>query len=95
MKTSCCPKTWINFFKAGGDQHRQRILMLIKAHQRINASDILDKIRLSQPTLSHHIGILKHAGLIFEEKKGREVFYSLNRKNITSCCLGFMNKLVK
>ncbi len=89
----CCPKSWISFFKAGGDRHRQHILLLIKKHKRINASDILNKIKLSQPTLSHHLAILKNAGLIVEEKKGREVFYSINSKTISSCCLGFMDKL--
>lgn len=92
---SCCPKSWIGFFKAGSDTHRQRILMLIKNHKHINASDIISKIKLSQPTVSHHLAILKNAKLIIEEKKGREVFYSINNKTIASCCLGFMNKLVK
>lgn len=91
----CCPKSWIGFFKAGGDHHRQHILWLIKKYKRVNASDILNKIKLSQPTLSHHLGILKQAGLIIENKKGREVFYSIDSKTISSCCLGFMNKLAK
>lgn len=95
MNTFCCHKSWIRFFKAGADQHRQQILLLIKNHSHINASKILEKVKLSQPTLSHHLTILKNAKLITEEKKGREVFYSINHKTISSCCLGFMNKLVR
>jgi len=95
MNECHCPKTWISFFKAIGDHHRQSILELIKTHQSINASDIVKHNKLSQPTISHHLMILKRAGLIQEKKKGREVYYSINDKKISSCCLGFMHKLVK
>ncbi|NMB83965.1 winged helix-turn-helix transcriptional regulator [Candidatus Roizmanbacteria bacterium] len=93
MNVFCCPKSWLHFFKASADIHRQHILLLIKKHKKINASRILKEIKLSQPTLSHHLTILKNAGLIVEEKKGREVFYLINNKTISSCCLGFAKKM--
>jgi len=35
---------------------------------------------LSQPTVSHHLKILEKIGIIFSRKKGREIFYFLNKK---------------
>lgn len=95
MNECCNPKIWIKFFKAVSDGHRQRILTLIREHKAINASEIIKKIKLSQPTISHHLMILKQANLISVKKKGREVYYSLNSKMISSCCLGFMHQLAQ
>jgi DNA-binding transcriptional ArsR family regulator len=89
----CYPLKWHKFFKAACDKHRQQILALISQHRTINANQIIKKMDISQPTTSHHLKILSEAGLILAEKKGKEVFYSINKKNISSCCLGFMNKL--
>ncbi len=89
MKT-CYPSNWIKFFKAVCDEHRQMILQILKKNKRLNASQIIDKMSLSQPTVSHHLKILKDAQIINSKKTGKEVYYSLNIKNISGCCLGFM-----
>ena len=83
---------WHKFFKAACDERRQYILALISQRKTINASQIVKKMSLSQPTVSHHLKILSEAGLILTEKKGKEIFYSVNEKNIASCCTGFMDK---
>ncbi len=90
-----CPKKWGAFFKAAHDIHRQHILSIIKAHREVNASQILSYLKLSQPTLSHHLKILKEAGLIKAEKRGKEVVYSINSDQIHECCRGFMNRFGK
>lgn len=91
----CCPPKWLKFFKAACDDHRQRILVLINQHKTVNASQIVNKVRLSQPTVSHHLKILKEADLIKANKKGKEVFYSINKKNIASCCMGFVKRFTQ
>lgn len=90
-----CPLKWLKFFKAACDSHRQHILTLINNHKTINASQINSKIKLSQPTVSHHLKILKEANLITAEKKGKEVFYTINKKNIKNCCTNFSKKFSK
>ena len=95
MKKCCFPKTWVKFFKAASDSHRQLILSLIKGSKIINATQIVKKVGLSQPTVSHHLKILQEASLVVGKKKGKEIYYSLNQKAISSCCLGFVNKLIK
>ena len=95
MDECCGPKTLVKFFHAVADHHRQNILSMIKGHKNINASNIEEKIKLSQPTISHHLAILKEAKLITAKKKGRETYYSLNQKIISSHCLALIKKLSK
>jgi ArsR family transcriptional regulator, arsenate/arsenite/antimonite-responsive transcriptional repressor len=87
-----CPKSWLTFFKAVHNEQRQEILHIIHKAKTINASDILKNIKLSQPTLSHHLSILVDAKIIDAEKKGKEVIYKVNQDFISHCCLGFVKK---
>jgi len=41
---------------------------------------------MTQPSVSHHLDILKRAGLVLSEKRGREVFYRFNADKIVECC---------
>lgn len=94
MTDSClCTPRLVSFFKAGCDEHRQRILAVVRKHKRINAHNILKYLDISQPTLSHHLKILKEANLLRAEKEGKEVFFSLHQENITDCCNDFMKEL--
>ena len=51
-------------FKALGDENRLRILKLVSQGEDLCACRILDELDITQPTLSHHMKILKDAGLI-------------------------------
>ncbi len=64
-------------FKALNDETRRQILDLLK-EKDMSAGDIADRFNISKPSISHHLELLKHAGLITSEKKGQFVFYSLN-----------------
>ena len=44
------------------------------------------ELRLTQPTISHHLAILRDAGLVNIERQGRETYYSLNQTFLTVCC---------
>ena len=67
-------------FKALGDENRLRILKLVSQGEDLCACRILDELDITQPTLSHHVKILKDAGLISARKQGRWMHYSLNRE---------------
>jgi ArsR family transcriptional regulator len=71
----------INTLKALGDSHRQNILTLL-ASQEMGACEIIHAIGLSQPAVSHHLKILKQAGLIDSKKEGKNVFYTLNKEGL-------------
>jgi ArsR family transcriptional regulator, arsenate/arsenite/antimonite-responsive transcriptional repressor len=64
-------------FQALSDPTRRQIVQLLKKQDR-TPSDILSKITISQPTLSHHLDILKRANLIDGTREGQFIRYSLN-----------------
>jgi ArsR family transcriptional regulator, arsenate/arsenite/antimonite-responsive transcriptional repressor len=88
-----CTDQMLHFFKAGGDEHRQLILSLICKHKSLNVNQILEHVKISQPTLSHHLKILREAKFVVTEKRGKEVFYSLNLQNISECCNSLMSEV--
>ncbi|MPV49943.1 MULTISPECIES: helix-turn-helix transcriptional regulator [unclassified Pseudactinotalea] len=66
-------------FKALGDPSRLRLLSLIAAHEggRACVCDLTEPLGLSQPTVSHHLRVLREAGLVTSERRGTWVHYSL------------------
>jgi ArsR family transcriptional regulator len=75
----------VAFAKAIADDTRQRIMTLCCC-TRMNVGDIAEAIGVTQPTASHHLAILRDAGLVTIEREGRETYYSLNQERITVCC---------
>lgn len=66
-----------DLFKALNDETRRQILELLKERD-MNAGEIADAFKISKPSISHHLDILKRAELISSEKKGQFIEYSLN-----------------
>ncbi|HEX3387188.1 MAG TPA: autorepressor SdpR family transcription factor [Mucilaginibacter sp.] len=64
-------------FKALNDQTRRDILELLK-EKDMTAGDIADKFDISKPSISHHLDLLRQAGLVVSVKEGQFIFYSLN-----------------
>ncbi len=64
-------------FKALSDCTRREILNLLRAGP-MSAGEILGHFSLTGASLSHHLSILKQAGLIDDEKKGKYIIYTLN-----------------
>lgn len=64
-------------FKALSDPTRRKILYMLK-EKEMCAGDISDIFDISKPSISHHLNILTQAGLVLREKKGQNVYYSLN-----------------
>ena len=64
-------------FKALNDQTRRDILELLK-EKELTAGEIADKFDISKPSISHHLDLLKQAGLIEADKQGQFIYYSLN-----------------
>ncbi|HVW16231.1 MAG TPA: autorepressor SdpR family transcription factor [Mucilaginibacter sp.] len=64
-------------FKALNDQTRRDILELLK-EKDMTAGDIADKFSISKPSISHHLDLLRQAGLVVSVKEGQFIYYSLN-----------------
>lgn len=75
----------VAFAKAIADETRQQIMALCCC-RRLNVGDIAREIGVTQPTASHHLAILRDAGLVTIEREGRETYYSLNQARVTVCC---------
>lgn len=64
-------------FKALSDPTRREIINLLKK-QKLPVGDILEHFDMTGATISHHLSILKDAGLVTSEKKGKYIYYELN-----------------
>lgn len=87
----CCPgllsapldedqaETLAQVFKALGDPVRLRLLSMIasRAGGEVCVCDLTPAFDVSQPTISHHLKLLKQAGLIDSERRGTWVYYRL------------------
>ncbi|MBU0492135.1 MAG: metalloregulator ArsR/SmtB family transcription factor [Chloroflexi bacterium] len=81
----------VEFCKALSDDTRQRILqMLLEGEMCV--SDIVAAFAMSQPTISHHLGVLRQFNLVTSRKEGQQVFYTINRENVMECCGQLMAK---
>jgi ArsR family transcriptional regulator len=75
----------VEFCKTLADDTRQQILVML-LEREMSVGDIVDAFSMSQPTISHHLGILKQFGLVVSRKEGKQVFYAINRDNVVTCC---------
>ena len=67
-----------DLFKALGDPHRLRILAtLCRTKHEVCVCDFTDAFPLNQPTVSHHLKVLRDAGLVTCERRGTWVYYTL------------------
>ena len=64
-------------FKALNDPTRREILELLQQRD-MTAGEIVDQFTISGPSISHHLDLLKQAGLVNAEKDGQYIYYSLN-----------------
>ncbi|HEY8929306.1 MAG TPA: autorepressor SdpR family transcription factor [Mucilaginibacter sp.] len=64
-------------FKALNDPTRREILELLKAKD-LTAGEIADQFNISKPSISHHLDLLRQAGLVVSVKEGQFIYYSLN-----------------
>jgi len=64
-------------FKALNDPTRREILELLK-DKDLSAGDIAAKFNMTRPSISHHLDLLKQAGLVVSVKEGQFQYYSIN-----------------
>ncbi|HVL84531.1 MAG TPA: metalloregulator ArsR/SmtB family transcription factor [Pseudonocardia sp.] len=71
-------------FKALGDPLRLRLLSLIAAHEggEVCVCDLTPRFDVSAPTISHHLKVLREAGLITGERRGTWVYYRVRPETL-------------
>lgn len=64
-------------FFAMGDSTRQGIILALERTDELNVSQLADRLPLSRPAISHHLKVLRQAGLVDVRRQGTEHFYFL------------------
>jgi DNA-binding transcriptional ArsR family regulator len=64
-------------FRLLTDKTRLNILLILAAGER-NVSSLCEELKLPQPTVSHHLGLLRMSNVIGNRRAGKQVFYGLN-----------------
>lgn len=76
------PPAWqrmAKVFEALGDEHRQRIMLTFAPGERLNVGQIAEVSTLARSTVSHHLKVLREAGVLGSEKLGKEVYFWVNK----------------
>ena len=81
----------IYFAKALADETRQKIMNLVCC-KWLSVNEIVEQLHVTQPTVSHHLAILREGGLVDTREEGKQTFYSLNQERIAYCCGQLMIK---
>lgn len=76
----------ITFAKAMADETRQKIMSILCCDWMC-VNDVVERLgNVTQPTVSHHLSILRDANLVNTRREGKQVFYSLNQASVSYCC---------
>jgi len=79
----CCD--FDDFVKAMADEPRQCILALLQTGE-MSVSELHEHFTTTQPTLSHHLAILRRANLVIARREGRRTFYRANPACVGEGC---------
>jgi ArsR family transcriptional regulator len=81
----------VQFAKALADDTRQKIMSLCCCSW-LSVNEIVEKTNVTQPTVSHHLAVLREAGLVNVREEGKQTFYTLNQNRMVACCGQLMIK---
>ncbi|MEK9173517.1 MAG: metalloregulator ArsR/SmtB family transcription factor [Patescibacteria group bacterium] len=80
--------------KGIGNNCRYRVLEALSAGPK-TVGQLVKSVKMSQPSVSQHLKVLKNSNLVIDEKKGKEVYYSLNSGYMLSLLDKFARNLKK
>ncbi len=89
--TRALPRAWqpvARVFAALGDEHRQRILLMFQKGEELTIKDIADASPLSRTAVAHHVRVLREAGVLDAEKRGRSVHLRPNPRAVLDAMRG-------
>ncbi len=76
----------LEFARVLSDETRQKIMEACCCRW-LNVSEIVEAVgNVTQPTVSHHLAVLRDAGLVKVRAEGKHTYYSLNQERMASCC---------
>ena len=88
---ACC--NFEDFLRVLADETRQHILYLLRDNE-MSVSDLCENFDQQQPTISHHLALLRQANLVTMRQEGKWVYYQINQACIIECCEEIANRFV-
>jgi DNA-binding transcriptional ArsR family regulator len=85
------PRRWrglAKVFTALGDEHRQRILLMLERGDELTIKEVVERVPLSRTAVTHHIRVLRESGVLRATKRGREVYLVPNPKLVLEAIEG-------
>lgn len=79
-------------FEALASPVRRKILAYV-AHHELNAGEIASRFEMSKPSISQHLQLLEHAGLVRSEKRGKYIYYRQVPDTLASTLTGFVQEV--
>jgi ArsR family transcriptional regulator len=74
-------KELVQIFKLLSDETRLRILLYLARESELHVTALCDKLGQSQPAVSHHLALLRVAGLIEARRDGKHNYYSVRKEH--------------
>ncbi len=84
---------YIKIFRALANEERIDIILKLFKEGELCASDIEKSFFMEQSTTSHHLNYLKNVGILDSRKQGRNVYYLVNKENLSSLYGKFLKDL--
>lgn len=85
MKTKASELDPVAFARVLADPTRQQIMECCCCEWK-SVSEIVQAVNVSQPTVSHHLAVLREAGLVNAKEQGKHTYYELNQERVALCC---------
>ncbi len=82
MNPTAVSQELLDFVKSIASESRMNILLLFLDGQERTVNQITEAVGLGQPTTSEHLAVMKRAGVLVSEKRGKEVYYRPDRLRI-------------
>lgn len=78
-------------FTAMGDPQRQRLLLAFEPGEKLTAGQLASVSPLDRTTVSHHLKVLRQAGVLLSEKKGTTVYFWVDRERVAAALTNVLN----
>ena len=86
-------ETLTEILTALADPTRQEIIKIFFTRSELCANDIAGYFKLTRPTISHHLNLMRRLKILNSRKDGKEVYYSFNKDYVVKSVEGLLNLL--
>ena len=88
----------VGLFKVLSNKNRLKIIYLLRVYHSLSVSDLRDRLQISKATMSSHVSLLKHVGIVSHYTQNRKMYLTLNCSDIKEICVlieSFIQKNLK